>query len=108
MQHEIVADRPLLRATTSTPLTRSRMSPPRRLGLRRPRLTRALATRPRLGLLVAPAGSGKTEVMAQAASAFPGTVAWYRATADDVRRDAVLACLEQTLTSALGMLPTGW
>jgi DNA-binding SARP family transcriptional activator len=84
------------------------MSAPRTSGLRRPRLTRALAPRPRLGLLVAPAGSGKTEVLAQAASAFPGTVAWYRATADDARRDAVLACLEQTLTSALGMLPTGW
>ena len=74
---------------------RHRLDGPRRLGLRRQRLIRALATRPRLGLLVAPAGSGKTEVLVQAASAFPGTVAWCRAAAGD-------ALLEETLTSARG------
>jgi DNA-binding SARP family transcriptional activator len=62
-----------------------------------------------LGLVVAPAGAGKTTALAQFAAAVDAPVAWYRAEAaegDDPR--LLLAYLERALTAALGPLEGGW
>lgn len=65
---------------------RARVSIPPAGGLSRDRLLRAL-DRLRdggVGVVLAPAGCGKTTLMADWARRFPGTVAWYRARPDDL------------------------
>lgn len=64
----------------------ARVSTPSAEGLSRDRLLRALdpLCDGGVGLVVAPAGCGKTTLMAEWARRFPGTVAWYRARPDDL------------------------
>jgi DNA-binding SARP family transcriptional activator len=68
-----------------TIVPRSRLQLPRVAGLRRARLFSTLdgVHAARLGLVIAPPGSGKTTVMAQWAGTVPGPVAWYRADPGD-------------------------
>lgn len=61
-----------------------------------------------LGLVVAPAGSGKTTALAQFAAALDVPVAWYRAEAAEADPRQLLAYLERALTAALGPLEPGW
>lgn len=62
----------------------------------------------RLGLVVAPAGSGKTTVLAGFAAAAAAPVAWYRAESWDGGEDVCLRHLEAALTIAMGELPGSW
>ncbi len=61
-----------------------------------------------LGLVVAPAGSGKTTALAQFATAVDVPVAWYRAEAAEADPRLLLAYLERALGAALGPLEPGW
>jgi DNA-binding SARP family transcriptional activator len=62
-----------------------------------------------LGLVVAPAGSGKTTALAQFAATVDAPVAWYRAEAAEAADPRLLlAYLERALTAALGPLEGGW
>lgn len=65
---------------------RARVSIPPAGGLSRDRLLRALdrLSDGGVGVVLAPAGCGKTTLMADWARRFPGTVAWYRARPDDL------------------------
>jgi DNA-binding SARP family transcriptional activator len=62
----------------------------------------------RLGLVVAPAGSGKSTVLARFASSAGVPAAWYRAESWDAKTPALLGHLESALTAALGQLSPGW
>jgi DNA-binding SARP family transcriptional activator len=83
--------------------------PPLVTALARGRLSASLdrVWRHRFGLVVAPAGWGKTTALAHFAAGLEGPVAWYRS--DRARADerAALQHLEQTLGAALG-LAGGW
>lgn len=57
----------------------------------------------RLGLVVAPAGCGKTTLLAQFSAAAAVPVAWYRAEAEDAPEEALIAHLGQALGEALGV-----
>lgn len=87
-------------ATRAGDVGRGRVSPD--AGLRRDRLVRSLdrVAEGRLGLVVAPAGYGKTTLVASWAGTFPGPVAWYRARASD-GADAVLTRLSADWQVAL-------
>lgn len=61
----------------------------------------------RLGLVVGPAGCGKTTLLAQFTSRIGVPVAWYRAEADDVTERALAAHLGRSLSDALGLDITG-
>jgi DNA-binding SARP family transcriptional activator len=77
---------------------------PGQLGLVRERLLRVAGSR--LGLVLAPAGYGKTRLLAQVADSFDGIACWYRA--DSADRDPALlrAKLGGALLRALGV-PAG-
>lgn len=62
----------------------------------------------RLGLVVAPAGSGKTTLAASFAARAGVPVAWYRAESWDGRLDRFLAHLQAALAVALGEFPDPW
>ena len=81
----------------------AKVGPPPPRGLVRERLN-SLA-RCRVGLVVAPAGHGKTTLLAQVAHQFPGAVVWYRAEGAD-RGEAVLTDrLAGALRHTLGIAP---
>ena len=77
----------------------ARLSVPSVEGLQRPRLTARLdeLDRMRLGMVVAPAGAGKTTLMAQWAQRAPADVAWYRADSGDSTAGAVVSQLGEAL-----------
>src|SRR3990172_1142653 len=62
----------------------------------------------RLGLIVAPAGSGKTSLLARLASRAPGPVGWYRAEGWDAEEAILVRHLEAALAPALTAVPSGW
>jgi ATP/maltotriose-dependent transcriptional regulator MalT len=62
----------------------------------------------RLGLVVAPAGSGKSTVLARFASSAGVPAAWYRAESWDAKTAALLSHLESAVAAGLGDLPRGW
>ncbi len=62
----------------------------------------------RLTLVVAPAGSGKTTLVARFAATSGAPVAWYRAETWDADEDSFVRHLEAALLSALPGLPGGW
>jgi DNA-binding SARP family transcriptional activator len=74
-------------------------------GLERPRLLARLdrLLDARLGMVIAPAGAGKTTILAQWAAHAPADVAWYRADSADGTATAVV----QHLGSALSMVSPG-
>jgi ATP/maltotriose-dependent transcriptional regulator MalT/DNA-binding SARP family transcriptional activator len=80
----------------------ARLSVPSAAGLVRPRLLRKLdrLMTARLGLVVAPAGAGKTTVMAQWARRVPVDVAWYRADAADATQPRLVHQLGSSLARA--------
>jgi DNA-binding SARP family transcriptional activator len=84
--------------------------PPHVAALPRQRLTRNLARLKGRGLLLvaAPAGYGKTTLLAQLASDAGGPVAWIWADAAESASEAFLGRLEQTLAAAIPTLPRGW
>jgi hypothetical protein len=61
-----------------------------------------------LGVVAAPAGSGKTTALASFAASLDVPVAWYRAETWDADEAVMLRHLEAALTAALDGLPTGW
>lgn len=62
----------------------------------------------RLGLVVAPAGSGKTSLLARFATRAVGPVGWYRAEGWDSDESALLRHLEAALAPALPGIPHRW
>jgi DNA-binding SARP family transcriptional activator len=62
----------------------------------------------RLGMVVAPAGSGKTSLLARFARTAGVPVAWYRAETWDGDDAALLRHLEHALTGVLPGTPRGW
>src|SRR5215210_1377070 len=62
----------------------------------------------RLGVIVAPAGSGKTTVLTRFALRHPGPVGWYRAEGWDRDEAALLAHVEAALVPALSGTPGDW
>ncbi|HET7487974.1 MAG TPA: BTAD domain-containing putative transcriptional regulator [Acidimicrobiales bacterium] len=99
-----------MRQTGGQSVLRARVQMPSVRGIGRPRLTEALEPlwQHRLGLVVAPAGSGKTTLAAHFAASAPGPVAWYRAEASDSSESALVAHLESAVTAAFPGLPAGW
>lgn len=92
------------------PVVRTKVERPCVEGLERDRLQRLLsdAWRYRTVLVTAPAGSGKTTVLAQFTSHVTEPVAWYRAEASEGSSEAFLAHLEYAWAGALGGLQRGW
>lgn len=78
--------------------------------LPRPRLEARLADawRHRLSLVVAPAGSGKTTLVARFAAQAAVPVGWYRAETWDADEASFVRHLEAALGAALTGLPRGW
>ena len=78
--------------------------------LPRERLENRLADawRHRLTLVIAPAGSGKTTLVARFAAASGVPVGWYRAETWDADEASLVRHLEATLLGALPGLPGGW
>jgi ATP/maltotriose-dependent transcriptional regulator MalT/DNA-binding SARP family transcriptional activator len=62
----------------------------------------------RLGLVVAPAGSGKTSLLARLAARTPGPVAWYRAEGWDSDEASLVRHLEAALAPALSGIDRPW
>ncbi len=62
----------------------------------------------RLGLVVAPAGSGKTSLLARFAARAPGPVGWYRAEGWDSDEAALIRHLEAALAPAMPGIARGW
>ena len=77
---------------------------PAQMGLVRERLF--TVTESRLGLVLAPAGYGKTRLLAQAADMFDGTVCWYRADSADREPMLFMAKLGDALLRSLE-IPAG-
>jgi len=79
-------------------------------GLARPRLTDKLqdALRTGFGIVVGPAGSGKTTVVAQFLASIDAPSAWYRADDSDGEIEPLLAHLERALCTSLTGLAGGW
>jgi DNA-binding SARP family transcriptional activator len=77
---------------------------PAQVGLVRERLL--TVAEGRLGLVLAPAGYGKTRLLAQVADAFEGTVCWYRADAADREPARLMARLGDALLRSLE-IPAG-
>jgi DNA-binding SARP family transcriptional activator len=76
---------------------------PEATGLVRPRLIPAVrGTSPsRLGLVIAPPGTGKTTLLAQWATQQSGTVTWYRSSPRDAKPGRMLSRFAAALASAL-------
>ena len=87
----------------------ARLRAPRARGVSRFRLDSRLERLwdHRLGLVVGPAGCGKTTLLAQFTSRIGVPVAWYRAEADDVTERALAVHLGRSLSDALGLDITG-
>lgn len=64
--------------------------------------------RHRLALVIAPAGSGKTTLVARFAAASGVPVGWYRAETWDAAETSLIRHLEAALVGALPGLPSGW
>ena len=62
----------------------------------------------RLGLVVAPAGSGKTSLLARFAARASGPVGWYRAEGWDSDEGALVRHLEAALRPTLQGIEAGW
>ncbi|MGI8683962.1 MAG: winged helix-turn-helix domain-containing protein [Acidimicrobiales bacterium] len=83
----------------------ARVSAPKARGLPRLRLDSRLERLwdHRLGLVVAPAGCGKTTLLAQFSARSGIPVAWYQAEAEDVTEQALVAHLARSLGDALSL-----
>ncbi len=62
----------------------------------------------RLTLVIAPAGSGKTTLVARFAAAAAVPVGWYRAETWDADEASLVRHLEAALVGAMPDLPGGW
>lgn len=62
----------------------------------------------RLGLVVAPAGSGKTSLLARLAARASGPVGWYRAEGWDAEEAILVRHLEAALSPMPASVPTRW
>jgi DNA-binding SARP family transcriptional activator len=87
----------------------AKIRPPTVVALVRERVNRTLdrVWSHRLGLVVGPAGSGKTTALAQFVATAEAPVAWYRAEATEADPAALLSHLEAALVAALGV-PGNW
>ena len=97
-------------ATGVTGSLSAKLLPPRIHAMRRERLEASLGALwdHRLGLVIAPAGAGKTTLVGQFAAATDAPVAWYRADGHDGSAGRFLRYLERTLSAALDGLACGW
>lgn len=86
----------------------AKVTAPARAGLVRERLF--TIAKGRLGLVLAPAGYGKTQLLAHVADAFEGAVCWYRADSADREPALLLAKLGGALLRSreLPGAPTSW
>src|SRR2546421_9259300 len=62
----------------------------------------------RVGMVVAPAGYGKTTLLEQVAAASGMPVAWYRCEVSDGRVSALLDCLGHACSTAFAGVPGTW
>jgi DNA-binding SARP family transcriptional activator len=87
----------------------AKIRPPTVVALVRERVNRSLdlVWGKRLGLVIGPAGSGKTTALAQFAATADAPVAWYRAESTESDPAALLAHLEAALVAAVGV-PGNW
>lgn len=96
-------------AEGSDPVFRAKLTMPRPRGLQRPRLLGALdgLWHTQLGLVVAPAGSGKTTLAAQYAQARVTATAWVRAERADGDVDRLVRHVGEAVVLGLGLRPSG-
>lgn len=80
------------------------MKGPEATGLVRPRLMPDLggASNVRLGLVIAPPGTGKTTLLAQWAAQRSTAVAWYRSSQGEAKPGRMLGCFAAGLAMAVG------
>ncbi len=97
-------------ARLRVPVVPAKVRVPPADGLLRERLQARLAGiwQYRLGLVIAPAGSGKTTALANFAAASANPTAWYRAETWDADEPALLRHLEAALATAIPELPRDW
>lgn len=114
-ENELTAARPFMAAGSGASsnlagVVEAKITVPRVSALDRERLDRVFdeILQHRVGVVTAPAGSGKTTVLAQLAAHADAPVAWYRADPSDGGADTLLAYLEAALTAALADLRGGW
>ena len=79
----------------------AKLAPPEPTGLLRRRLLDVASGR--VGLVLAPAGHGKTTLLGQVAAAFPGPVAWYRFDVVDRRPQQAAAGIRRALLKPFGV-----
>lgn len=96
--------------TAARRVLRAKLRPPRIHALSRQRLDDKLDDlwSYRMGLVVGPAGFGKTTLLAQFAARADAHVAWYRADEDDASSSALLCHLERAFHDVIGDLTGGW
>jgi DNA-binding SARP family transcriptional activator len=94
----------------SVQVVQAKIRVPPAAGLSRERLHQVLGGiwKHGFGLVLAPAGSGKTTLVAQFAGAIEVPAAWYRAETSDGDPRTLLAYLETALCGALPGLAPGW
>lgn len=96
-----------MRAAPRNGVPAARTHVPAAPGLPRARLLTALdgVLSARLGLVVAPAGSGKTTLISRWSTRFPGAVVWYRADVVDATPGRFPPSLATAFRSGIGLLP---
>ncbi len=92
------------------PILRPKIRPPQIQGFERGRLLNRLEDlwRHRFGLVVAPAGWGKTTLLSQFTGSLDVPVAWYRAEERDSEGSRLLTYLHAALREALGSMVREW
>lgn len=96
------------RATTEVVATKVRVPAVPSMGLDRLDARLDGVWNHRLGLVVAPAGSGKTSLLARFAARAPGPVGWYRAEGWDSEEAALVRHLEAALAPVLPGIARRW
>ena len=93
-----------------SPVVAAKLRVPHASSLPRERLQGILGSiwEHRLSVVVAPAGSGKTTILADFAASIVVPTAWYRAETWEADPGVVLRHLEAALTAAIPGLPGGW
>nr|MBA2381834.1 transcriptional regulator [Chloroflexota bacterium] len=97
-----------LRSRAAVVVTKVRLPEVPSMGLERLDARLEAVWQHRLGLVVAPAGSGKTSLLARFAARAPGPVGWYRAEGWDSDEAALIRHVEAALAPDLPGVARGW